>query len=614
MEKEKYQKELYELSVCCTGVSFKVLNGAVNEYGKQVGHEMQYQYNNGVFAFVDQYGDTYILPYTDEVRAKLFLAGYTEGIVNVPMSNGEQVIDNERFKSKWESIKKAEDYGSEREKYLAELVELDLRDISRKKGVKSLPENVYEFSLDMDSLSYTDKDGNIQTLPKTHLKYDEVLRTANTGTYNVLNGIIVFIDEKGKTFFAPINPYIEEQLKECGYKLDASLQVPFSNGENIVKDNVVAQKFGRLKEMSRRFSENIEFEELYTLISDKYEQLTIDSRTLDEEITTETYSFKSSERMRKQSERELQRLKALHSEISNLLSSKKVISPKELRNIIAKYGTITKDGFVLYDEEIRDEEVEEQIDDNKRKDKTEEPEKLTNISERDRIIRQQLQEIANRSRIKGVSPVLKDWLINVEGLKDDRGNSYTSYLKYNALTKENNIGTYCTNNGVIVIIDTDGQTYVAPYNSKVKNALIFANFSERDMAVPFSNGEKIANNDELRDRFDKLREISLRKLETQKFASNRAIDRLEDKYVEISSIYMQSAKEVKQKEARLKFIKQGRDANYDKMYKKHDECRKYSYMVEDLLNQCKNRLAMSAKKVEERMDSHDLSSEEEMAL
>ena len=51
-----------------------------------------------------------------------------------------------------------------------------------------------------------------------------------------------------------------------------------------------------------------------------------------------------------------------------------------------------------------------------------------------------------------------------------------------------------------------------------------------------------------------------------------------------------------------------------KMYKKHDECRKYSYMVEDLLNQCKNRLAMSAKKVEERMDSHDLSSEEEMAL
>ena len=60
MEKEKYQKELYELSICCTGVSFRIPGGAVSEYQKQSGHEMQYQFNNGVVAFVDKYGDTYI--------------------------------------------------------------------------------------------------------------------------------------------------------------------------------------------------------------------------------------------------------------------------------------------------------------------------------------------------------------------------------------------------------------------------------------------------------------------------------------------------------------------------------------------------------------------------
>ena len=613
MEKEKYQKELYELSICCTGISFRFPGGAVSEYQKQSGHEMQYQFNNGVVAFVDKYGDTYILPNTSEIRAKLFLAGYKEGIVNVPMSNGEDVVNDDRFKKDWESIKNKNNPNRVREKYLEELAEYDIRSISQKKGIKPLPENVYEFSINVDSLEYIDVDGKEHESPKSELEYDSIMKTANTGTYNISNGMIVFVDEAGKTFFAPLNSYIENQIKKCGYQKDSSLSVPFSNGEKIVHNDVVSKKLDRLKVISKRFNEGKEYEDLYIQLCGPYEELTISSRDLSEKIRNEGYLLKASERMKNKAGRELQRLKTLHEEISSILSSKKLISPKELKAVVSKYGTLTKDGFVLHEEKDNEEFFEpEEV-------KTEVEETLvdevpTNITEREKIIRQQLQEIADRNLIKKIGPALNSWLIDIEGLVDNRGNHYTSYLKYDGLTRENNIGTYCTNNGVAVIIDIDGKTYVAPQNSKVINTLVLSNFRKKDMSVPFSNGEVIANNDQLRAKFEKLREITRRKLETEKFASNTTIDRLEEKYIEISPLYTKKAEEVEQKEAELKFQKHGVKANYSKVNKRGDECRKYSYMIEDLLHQCKKKIAMSTKKVEERMNSHDLSSEEEMSL
>lgn len=65
-----------------------------------------------------------------------------------------------------------------------------------------------------------------------------------------------------------------------------------------------------------------------------------------------------------------------------------------------------------------------------------------------------------------------------------------SYLDYTAVEK---LGKYSTKNGVTAFVYRDGKTYVTP-SQEVLEAIRQADFiEEKDMVVPFANGEKIYN-------------------------------------------------------------------------------------------------------------------------
>jgi hypothetical protein len=62
-----------------------------------------YCQNNGRVVFVDDSGKTYVTPFCPEVRSILASAGYKEGSLYVPLSNGEEILDSE-LNAKWHAM------------------------------------------------------------------------------------------------------------------------------------------------------------------------------------------------------------------------------------------------------------------------------------------------------------------------------------------------------------------------------------------------------------------------------------------------------------------------------------------------------------------------------
>ena len=62
-----------------------------------------YTQNNGRVAFVTTEGKTYVTPFCFEARETLKAAGYKEGSLFVPLSNGEEILDPD-LNAKWHAM------------------------------------------------------------------------------------------------------------------------------------------------------------------------------------------------------------------------------------------------------------------------------------------------------------------------------------------------------------------------------------------------------------------------------------------------------------------------------------------------------------------------------
>ena len=90
-------------------------------------------------------------------------------------------------------------------------------------------------------------------------------------------------------------------------------------------------------------------------------------------------------------------------------------------------------------------------------------------------------------------------------MESNRGEKVQGQLQFDVHTMTSNIGTYTTNNGTVVVVDTDGKTYCGPYNNYLITKLKSKNFRDSErLFVPFSNGESIANNPEQEEKMNAI--------------------------------------------------------------------------------------------------------------
>jgi hypothetical protein len=190
--------------------------------------------NNGRVVFIDAKGEMYVTPYCEEIRALLSSAGYKEGSLYVPLSNGESLVDF-RLKKKWETMTT-----DARELFNERITKERLRKcaaLAESKYIGKLPQEVYEMSLEIPETgiptSFMGQAG-IAT-PVSDYKLEELL-----GLYCQNNGRVVFVDDCGKTYVTPFCPEVRALLAEAGYH-EGSIYVPLSNGEEIQDPEINAK-------------------------------------------------------------------------------------------------------------------------------------------------------------------------------------------------------------------------------------------------------------------------------------------------------------------------------------------------------------------------------------
>ncbi len=212
-----------------------------------------YCQNNGRVVFVDDKGATLVTPYCHEVKEVLSAAGYREGGLFVPLSNGEEIIDA-TLRDKWAKLcmgaRELSDKRQEAER------EIRIAGIASSKGIAPLPEDAYRLTLEipregLDTLWYGGK--HEVTRPVSDWDLAEAM-----GTYYQNNARVVFVNDKGATHVTPFCSEITTLLRTAGYK-QRSLYVPLSNGE--VPANESAQlKWKQLCGLARKAFEQREAE------------------------------------------------------------------------------------------------------------------------------------------------------------------------------------------------------------------------------------------------------------------------------------------------------------------------------------------------------------------
>ena len=206
--------------------------------------------NNGRVSFVNENGVMYVSPYVNEVIEALVAAGYRPGGLYVPLSNGEVPTDP-ALESKWDSMDKTArlqlEARIEREK------EERYRKASEDKRLKDLPEEAYQLSIEIPKEGLeTSWYGRLETT----YPEDDYNMTEKIGTYCSNNGIVTFVDSKGRKFVSPFYREIREMLSAAGYT-ERGLYVPLSNGE-VPTDPIIATKW----ETMWRNSRNLPAEEM----------------------------------------------------------------------------------------------------------------------------------------------------------------------------------------------------------------------------------------------------------------------------------------------------------------------------------------------------------------
>ena len=194
-----------------------------------------YCQNNGKVVFVDDQGRTFVTPFCSEIRSVLAKAGYREGSLAVPFSNGE-IPANEIAALKWKQLCNLARQAFEKREEERKIMRLN--DLARSKRISVLPVLAYQLSFKIPKEGFetlffeTDRD---ITRPVREWELEKVL-----GTYCQNNGRVVFVDDKGDTYVTPHCVEVIEILEAAGYR-PGSLFVPLSNGERIVNDELRAK-------------------------------------------------------------------------------------------------------------------------------------------------------------------------------------------------------------------------------------------------------------------------------------------------------------------------------------------------------------------------------------
>lgn len=187
-----------------------------------------YCQNNGKVSFVDSTGKMYVTPFTSEVREMLAAAGYREGSLYVPLSNGEQIVD-ETLAAKWNIMKQEADALHETKAAKAKAERI--RRLAEEKGLSELPQEVYDMALAIPEEGLETLWWGFEKSKTTPI--DEADLQECMGCYWQNNGKVSFIDSTGRMLVTPFCSEIREKLAEAGYK-ERSIYVPLSNGEEIV--------------------------------------------------------------------------------------------------------------------------------------------------------------------------------------------------------------------------------------------------------------------------------------------------------------------------------------------------------------------------------------------
>ena len=210
-----------------------------------------YCYNNGRVSFINERGVMYVSPYVHEIIELLIEAGYVERSLYVPLSNGEEPTDPgmaERWEEMDKSARELLDARLEKEKHER------YEKIAKEKRLEEVPAEVYALSIEIPKEGLeTSWFGNLETtFPSSDYEMSR-----HMGTYYQNNGILTFVDSKGRKFVTPFVREVREMLSAAGY-LEGELYVPLSNGE-VPTNPALAEKWEMMWRKSRGLSESEDF-------------------------------------------------------------------------------------------------------------------------------------------------------------------------------------------------------------------------------------------------------------------------------------------------------------------------------------------------------------------
>lgn len=176
--------------------------------------EINFFNNKKFISFVDEKGNLYVAPFTKSRRKKLEDAGYKKGNLFVPFSSGEIPLDKEvrkkllKMSSRASQINSKDFEKKKLEKYSK---------IAKEKGISGKKISGIWLSADgpTDGIKF-------KTLKNKSLvagdDWNNIDRSHLIGYYFKNRGIIVFMDEKGKSWMGPDSPKSIESLEKVGYK------------------------------------------------------------------------------------------------------------------------------------------------------------------------------------------------------------------------------------------------------------------------------------------------------------------------------------------------------------------------------------------------------------
>lgn len=210
-----------------------LLTGAIDSYRGMSPKDLmedvgKFCHNNGMTAFVDHEGVLYAGPSTTALRQALIDAGYRQGGLFVPFSNGEIPADQalqDKFIKLWQQAK-AENKAARKEEmmraYYKRGTELKIKQPVGEWLLTDSLSYILPGSLAGNIRHYEDSFGDGMNMPSGRLEA--------VGTYCSNNGVLAFVDYQGRVFIGFNSDERRDALKEAGYR-PGSFFVPFSNGE-----------------------------------------------------------------------------------------------------------------------------------------------------------------------------------------------------------------------------------------------------------------------------------------------------------------------------------------------------------------------------------------------